>query len=224
MQEYSLVQQAILIALPVLLAITLHEASHGYVARHFGDRTAEMLGRLSLNPAKHIDPIGTIAVPLLMLITTRAALGYPLLFGWAKPVPVASRNLRNPRRDMAIVAAAGPVANLVMALAWALLLKASIVIGPAQSGFWTDALRDMAGIGIYFNCLLAVFNMLPIPPLDGGRVLSNLLPPRWSDQVDRVEPYGLFIVLGLLLTGLLWPLVGPGIRLTQELVLKMVGL
>ncbi len=224
MQEYSLVQQAILIALPVLLAITLHEASHGYVARHFGDRTAEMLGRLSLNPIRHVDPVGTIAVPALMLITSQAALGYPLLFGWAKPVPVASRNLRSPRRDMAIVAAAGPASNLLMALGWALVLKVTFILAGPEAGFWTEALRAMAGIGVFFNCLLAVFNMLPIPPLDGGRVLSNLLPPKLSDQVDRIEPYGLFIVLGLLVTGLLWPLVGPGIQLSQALIISLVGL
>lgn len=223
MQNYSLIQQAILIALPVLLAITLHEASHGYVARFFGDRTAEMLGRVTLNPIKHIDPVGTVVVPLLMLFLSRAA-GYPLIFGWAKPVPVASRNLRNPRRDMAIVAAAGPASNLVMALGWALLIKISSLVQPTGDGFWLTALTDMAAIGIFFNCLLAVFNMLPIPPLDGGRVLSNLLPPKLSDQVDRIEPYGLFIVLGLLVSGLLWPLVGPGIEATQYLVRMLAGI
>lgn len=223
MQDYSLVQQAILIALPVLLAITLHEASHGYVARHFGDRTAEMLGRVSLNPVRHIDPVGTIIVPLVLFFTSRAA-GYPVMFGWAKPVPVASRNLRNPRRDMAIVAAAGPVSNLVMAFGWALLIKLLSITSPGTPGFWVLAAADMAVFGIYFNCLLAVFNMLPIPPLDGGRVLSNLLPARASDTLDRVEPYGLFIVVGLLLTGLLWPLVSPGIQLSQNLVRALAGI
>ena len=218
MQEYALVQKIILYAVPLLLAITLHEASHGYAARHFGDRTAEMLGRLSLNPLRHVDPIGTVLVPLIMLITS------PFLFGWAKPVPVAFRNLRNPRRDMALVAAAGPASNLAMALGWALLIKLTALAGPGSAGPGLTAVRDMAAIGVFFNCLLAVFNMLPVPPLDGGRVLSGLLPPRWSDQLDRVEPYGLFIILGLLVAGLLWPIVGPGILLVQDLITFMAGL
>lgn len=219
-----MVQQGILIALPVLLAITLHEVSHGFVARHFGDRTAEMLGRLSLNPIRHIDPVGTVAVPLVMLLVSKATLGYPLLFGWAKPVPVAARNLRNPRRDMAIVAAAGPASNLLMALGWAILFKIALVLDPAQTSYGLGAVRFMAGYGIFFNCLLAVFNMLPIPPLDGGRVLSNLLPPRMSDRVDLIEPYGLFIVLGLLVSGLLWPIVGPGVNWSAGLISRLVGL
>ncbi len=218
MQEYALVQKIILYAVPLLLAITLHEASHGYAARHFGDRTAEMLGRLSLNPLRHVDPVGTVLVPLIMLITS------PFLFGWAKPVPVAFRNLRNPRRDMALVAAAGPASNLAMALGWALLIKLTALGGPGSVGPGLTAVRDMAAIGVFFNCLLAVFNMLPVPPLDGGRVLSGLLPPRWSDQLDRVEPYGLFIILGLLVAGLLWPIVGPGILLVQDLITFVAGL
>lgn len=219
MPEFSLVQKIILYAVPLLFAITLHEASHGYAARHFGDRTAEMLGRLSLNPLRHVDPIGTVAVPLLLVLMSA-----PFLFGWAKPVPVAFRNLRNPRRDMSLVAAAGPASNLAMAIGWALLFKVTTLGATGELSMGLSALREMAKIGVFFNCLLAVFNMLPLPPLDGGRVLSGLLPPRWSDQLDRLEPYGLFIVLGLLVTGLLWPIIGPGILAASNFVFFMVGL
>ncbi len=219
MQEFSAIQKIILYAIPLLFAITLHEASHGYAARHFGDRTAEMLGRLSLNPLRHVDPIGTVVVPLLLVLMSA-----PFLFGWAKPVPVAFRNLRNPRRDMAVVAAAGPASNLLMALGWALLLKLTTLGSPGEVGMGLAALRAMAQIGVFFNCLLAVFNMLPLPPLDGGRVLSGLLPPRWSDQLDRIEPYGLFIILGLLFFLGLWAIIFPAITATERLIYFMVGL
>jgi Zn-dependent protease len=202
-------------AIPILLAITLHEVAHGRVARRFGDRTAEAAGRLSLNPVRHIDPIGTVLVPMLLLW----AGGF--LFGWAKPVPVNARFLRNPRKDMVWVAAAGPVANLVMALGWAMVLSFS---QHRVGGVVSEWLQTMASIGVYINLLLAVFNMLPIPPLDGGRVLANLLPPGpLSRFMARIEPFGLFIVLGLLMTGVLSFILFRPIASLQELLLGMVG-
>ena len=180
-------------ALPILLAITLHEVAHGYVARRFGDRTAEAQGRLSLNPLKHVDPIGTVVLPGFLLLT-----GAGFLFGWAKPVPVVPRNLRNPKTDMAWVAAAGPGVNLAMALGWAIVGTAigRDLLGESDAGRWVVA---MAQVGVFFNVLLAVFNMLPIPPLDGGRVLMSVLPAGPSNALGRLEPYGIFIVLGALL-------------------------
>lgn len=203
-------------AIPVLFAITLHEASHGYVARRYGDRTAEMLGRLTLNPIKHIDPVGTVLVPATMLLLT----GY--IFGWAKPVPVNTRNLRNPRRDMVIVAAAGPLSNVAMALGWGLLMSLTLAFG-ASLGNTAQWLFAMGQAGVTINAILAVFNLLPIPPLDGGRVASGLLPVRISDRLDAIEPYGVFIVLGLLIVGLLWPLLWPAIEVLQLLVYTVTG-
>jgi Zn-dependent protease len=182
-------------AIPVLFAITIHEVAHGRVARAFGDHTAEALGRLSLNPIKHVDPFGTVLLPILLLM-----IGSPFLFGWAKPVPVNARNLRNPKRDMAFVAAAGPAVNLLMAIAWTVIggIASSGAFGTGAVGGW---LFEMAKYGLVWNVLLAVFNMLPIPPLDGGRVLISLLPPGPSRALSRVEPFGLWIVIGGLMIG-----------------------
>jgi Zn-dependent protease len=179
-------------AIPLLLAITLHEVAHGRVALHFGDRTAAMLGRLSLNPLKHVDPVGTVLVPVLLLLTHS-----PFLFGWAKPVPVDARNLRHPKRDMAWVAAAGPAANLAMACAWAMLWGGGLAgwLGHSTAAVW---LVSMAKAGLLANVLLAVFNMLPIPPLDGGRVLVGVLPMALARPLSRIEPYGLWILIALL--------------------------
>jgi Zn-dependent protease len=202
-------------AIPILLAITLHEVAHGRVARHFGDRTAESQGRLSLNPLRHIDPIGTVLVPMVLLW-----LG-GFLFGWAKPVPVDTRFLRRPRQDMVYVAAAGPTANLLMAFGWALLLS---LVQHQETGTAMTWLESMASVGVSINLLLAVFNMLPIPPLDGGRVLVNLLPPGpVASALQRVEPWGLFIVLGLLMTGVLVMLLSRPIAVLQDLVLALAG-
>jgi Zn-dependent protease len=197
-------------AIPVLFAITLHEVAHGWMARYFGDRTAEMLGRLSLNPMRHIDPIGTVLVPGILL-----AMGGPL-FGWAKPVPVATSVLRNPRRAMVLVALAGPAANLLMAAVWCAVLAAIVrVNGNETLDRW---IASMAQAGIWFNVVLAVFNLLPIPPLDGGRVLTGLLPPHLSARLEKIEPVGLFIVLGLSVFGLLGWLFDPAYHVMGHVI------
>jgi Zn-dependent protease len=207
-----------LAAVPVILAITLHEASHGYVAKLFGDRTAEMLGRVTLNPLKHIDPVGTLLVPGILLLMSRA-LGGGFVFGWAKPVPVNFGNLRNPKRDMFWVAAAGPASNFVMALGWVGL---AVAAGPG--GAWaSDGLAFMARAGVQINLVLMALNLLPIPPLDGGRIAVSLLPGRASYALSRVEPYGFFIVLALLATGLLGTLMQPVLKVAQFVINALVG-
>jgi Zn-dependent protease len=189
-------------AIPVLFAITVHEVAHGWVANKLGDSTAKMLGRLTLNPLKHVDPIGTVAVPAVLLL-----IGSPFLFGWAKPVPVNFRNLKNYRKDMVLVAAAGPIANLLMAILWILLLIVFAHLIPDENvarGFIT-----MSQNGVMINLVLLVFNLLPIPPLDGGRVLSGLVPPSFSRVLDQVEPYGMIIVVALLYFGVLNTIIMP---------------
>ena len=215
MDLFAFLTKISIYAIPVLFAITLHEVAHGWMARYFGDRTAEMLGRLSLNPLRHIDPIGTVLVPGLMLV-----IGGPL-FGWAKPVPVATSALRSPRRAMVLVALAGPVANFFMAAVWCAVLGAIARVNGNETLVGWIAL--MAQAGIVINVVLAVFNLLPIPPLDGGRVLAGLLPPRPRARLETIEPFGLFIVLGLSAFGLLGWLFNPAYRMVGRIIMALVG-
>ncbi|HHH36112.1 MAG TPA: site-2 protease family protein [Gammaproteobacteria bacterium] len=206
MEELNLIQRIVVWSLPVLFAITVHEVAHGWMALKLGDRTAMMLGRLTLNPVRHVDPVGTLLVPALML----AVGGF--VFGWARPVPVTWENLRHPRRDMALVALAGPLANLVMLLLWTAVFKLGLLLAESHSALWaTRPLIFMGMAGIYINIILMALNLLPLPPLDGSRVVSGLLPGRLAWQYNRIEPFGLPILLLLMFTGilgkLLWPVI-----------------
>jgi Zn-dependent protease len=202
----KLIQTVAIYALPVIFAITVHEAAHGYAARHFGDNTAYVMGRMTLNPLKHIDPVGTILMPLLLYFATSGA----FLFGYAKPVPVNFGQLRNPKRDMIWVALAGPASNFFQALLWALLL-----VGLVASGVQERFFVSMAQAGILVNLVMWAFNLFPLPPLDGGRVLAGLLPWRQAQWLERIEPWGFFIVMGLVIAGVvgtIWlrPLISAG--------------
>ncbi len=206
----NLIQTVAIYALPVLFAITVHEAAHGYVARHFGDNTAWMLGRVTLNPIKHIDPLGTIVMPLVLYLATSGA----FLFGYAKPVPVQFGNLRNPKRDMIWVALAGPGANLIQALLWGILLY--LLQGAAVS---EPFFIKMCQAGILVNVVMFVFNLFPLPPLDGGRILVGLLPYKQAVLVSRIEPWGFFVVMALVLAGVLTTLwMRPLMALTYGLI------
>jgi Zn-dependent protease len=210
----------VLWAVPVVFAITLHEAAHGYIAMLLGDRTAFMLGRVTLNPLKHIDPVGTIAVPGFLIavsVLTKAPL---FIFGWAKPVPVNFEALRNPKRDMFWVAGAGPTANFVMALAWGILLKATRPDG----AFPSDGLLEMSEAGVQVNLMLMALNLLPILPLDGGRILVSLLPRSLANGYARLEPYGFMVVVALLATGVLGVLMRPLLFGGQYAISALLGL
>ena len=209
----------VLWAVPVVFAITLHEAAHGYVAKLFGDHTAWMLGRVTANPIKHIDFVGTILVPGMLLLL--AKFGSPaFIFGWAKPVPVNFGNLRNPKRDMFWVAGAGPLANFAMAIGWGFLLKASVPGGLLPS----TGLMEMASAGIKINLMLIALNLLPILPLDGGRIAVSLLPHSIASSYARLEPYGFVIVIVLLATGILVDLMQPILRVAEIALGAILGL
>ncbi len=216
----NLIQTVAIYALPVLFAITVHEAAHGYAARHFGDNTAYALGRMTLNPLKHIDPIGTIAMPLLLYFATSGA----FLFGYAKPVPVNFGQLRNPKRDMVWVALAGPASNFAQALLWALALVLLAALG-VQEAFFVK----MAQAGILVNLVMWAFNLFPLPPLDGGRILVGLLPHKQAEMISRLEPWGFFIVMALVIAGVvgtLWlrPLMTLGYSVINLLLTPLLSL
>ena len=210
MHQMTLFELLTLGALPILLAITLHEVAHGWVAKLYGDKTAQMMGRLTTNPLKHIDPVGTVILPLTLFV-----LG-GFLFGWAKPVPVDPRNFKKPREHMAVVAFAGPASNFIMAVVWALLLALAIrVLNHTWIGY---PLSRMAQIGVFINLVLMVLNLVPIPPLDGGRVVTGLLSPNVAMKYARIEPYGIWILLLLLVTGVLGQVLFPIITSLQSLL------
>ena len=209
----SIVQTIAVYAIPLIFAITIHETAHGYVAKLCGDQTAYMLGRLTLNPIKHIDPVGTILVPGALLIGSALTGMSGIVFGWAKPVPINFRNLRNSKTDMIWVAAAGPGANLIQAILWAISLKILI-----SMGIYEDFFIKMCVAGVSYNIVLMALNLIPIPPLDGGRIVTGLLPPGMAWQYSRIEPYGMWILFALILTGTLSFLMRPFMRMGQAIV------
>ena len=219
MPEFTLIQQICIWALPVLFAITLHEVAHGYVAYKCGDSTAKMFGRLSINPVRHIDPVGTVLIPILSAVLT----GFNFVFGYAKPVPVNWNQLRKPRRDMILVSLAGPGANLLMALFWAGCFKLALSMHPGSS-MPALFLLATARAGIIINLVLAFLNLLPLPPLDGSKVVLSLLPPRQAMTYARIEPYGFFILIALIFTGVLGYILTPLINGAYYLLGSVFGL
>jgi len=218
--ELTLIQKIAVFALPVIFAITLHEAAHGYVARFFGDMTAAAAGRITANPLKHIDPVGTILVPLMILLTSKLLGGGAILFGWAKPVPVNFAHLRRPKQDMLWVAAAGPGMNFVMAVFWALMIQ----LGHALGSSFSMPLMLMGAAGVFINVILMALNLIPLPPLDGGRIAVSLLPMKQAISFSKIEPYGFFILLGLMFSGILGMLMWPLISLLVGLTALVTGL
>jgi Zn-dependent protease len=217
--ELTIVQKIAIWSLPLIFAITLHEVAHGFVANLFGDKTARFAGRLTLNPIKHIDPIGTILVPILFLTFS----GF--VFGWAKPVPVDPRNLHHPRRDMALVALAGPVSNLLMAFFWGLIMKLSMLSEHTFLSFFsTPFIYYMGQAGVFINVILAVLNIIPIPPLDGSKVLSSVLPRAAAYHFTRIEPFGFMILILLMFTGILSNIMNPFIGLLVNFITNIYGL
>jgi Zn-dependent protease len=218
MDELTLVQRIVVWVLPVIFAITVHEVAHGWVAKKYGDNTASSQGRLTLNPIKHIDLFGTIILPGLLLVT-----GTGFIFGWAKPVPVDPRNFKNPLHDMAIVALAGPVSNLLMAVVWALIVRLGVTIGAGTEAVSLPLIYSgVAGISI--NLVLALINLLPIPPLDGSRILTGMLPRYWAWQYNRLERFGFIILLVLLYTNLLGTILAYPMFVAQKVFFSIAGL
>jgi Zn-dependent protease len=215
MPELNLISTLFVFVIPVIFAVTLHEVAHGWVASRFGDQTAKSMGRLTLNPIKHIDPVGTIVVPAIMYFTS----GF--IFGWAKPVPVNWRNLGHPRRDMALVAIAGPTANFLMLLFWAILAKVIVWLG-SDPNYLTQVIFIMCGIGITINMILMILNLFPLLPLDGGRVLTAMLPRNLAITFSRLEPYGLIILVLLLFSGILWKILMPVIGGMESLIYHLI--
>lgn len=218
MNELTLMQRIVVWILPVIFAITVHEVAHGWVAKKYGDNTADALGRLTLNPIKHIDLLGTIIIPGLLLLSFTG-----FIFGWAKPVPVDARNFKRPLRDMAIVALAGPVSNLLMAIAWALIARLGVTIGTQAEAVSLPLIyTGIAGISI--NLVLALINLLPIPPLDGSRILMGFLPGYWAWQYSRLERFGFFILLALLYTNVLSAVLAYPMYIAQQAFFSLAGL
>ncbi len=209
----DMIQTLAVYSLPILFAITLHEAAHAYAARYFGDNTAYALGRMSLNPIKHIDLVGTIVIPILLFVMRS-----PFLFGWAKPVPVDFSRLRNPKKQMAFVALAGPLANLVMGLGWLILLVLLRAWGDTD-----DFFLRMARAGVQINLVIFAFNLIPLPPLDGGRIMTSLLPTRYAIQFEKLEPYGFFIVLGMAFLGVLSYWMVPVMSVANAFLLLLIS-
>lgn len=216
MNELSLVQRIAIWILPVIFAITVHEVAHGWVAKKFGDNTAYMQGRLTLNPLKHVDWLGTVILPCLLLISFTG-----FIFGWAKPVPVDARNFKNPKTALPFVAVAGPMSNLLMALAWALIARLGVLI---NIEFVSMPLIYSGIAGISINLVLMLINLLPIPPLDGSRVLSGLLPDRWAWQYNKLERVGFLILLALLMSGLLSTMLGYPLYIFQQMFFSLAGI
>lgn len=216
MEDLTLVSKIAIWAVPVIFGITVHEVAHGWVANRFGDPTARQAGRLTLNPVKHVDPVGTLVVPMLLMLFSN------FILGWAKPVPVDARRLRNPRRDMAVVALAGPGANVLMALFWALVVKLALFYDTLL-GSAALPLIYMGVAGVFINTILCVLNLLPLPPLDGGRVLTSLVPPSWTPVMARIEPFGILIILVLLVTGVLAHILYPTFDFVASLLDTLSG-
>lgn len=221
----QIIHIVVLAIIPLIFAITLHEAAHGWVASKLGDKTALMLGRVTLNPVKHIDVLGTLVIPIAILLISK----FSFVFGWAKPVPVSWRNLHKPRRDMALVAIAGPGANLAMALFWAIIAKLCILIfnHPSANEVVRNTvtfIRLSATFGITINVVLLILNLMPIPPLDGSRIISSLLPPHASSVYEKIEPWGIWILLVLLITGVLAYIIGPPIIWMVTTIQSLFGI